>query len=404
MTIRSRRTSKVCHLAFLFLGGIISCTAGDSGPPLVVQRDSAGIQIVEAMRPLWGDSSDWSIRVDPVVDLTLSGSGPRHEFYRVRGMKQRPNGSLMVADGSSLEVRLYSETGVFQGSLGGSGGGPGEFRDLDRIEMAGDTLLALGDGRVTVVAPDLTAVRTFDLDRFIPGLIFTTHLHYLDEGAILPELFSPVLPGRGPGGLLWHPVPLLLFDMEGEQIDSIGETRGHEQYVSGEGSSRTGGPLFARTSHIAALGQRIYRGSSEMMQVEELDTSGNLVRILRVPDYPLELTEARIAAEREALIERFAPMGGQQLFENAPAAETRPAFADILVDPSGAVWLELYRGESEQNQPEEWLVLDADGTWLGAVEIPDRFNVVDITMDAVLGVWEDELDIEHPQVLRLTRS
>ena len=97
-------------------------------------------------------------------------------------------------------------------------------------------------------------------------------------------------------------------------------------------------------------------------------------------------------------------MGGQQLFENAPAAETRPAFADILVDPSGAVWLELYRGESEQNQPEEWLVLDADGTWLGAVEIPDRFNVVDITMDAVLGVWEDELDIEHPQVLRLTRS
>lgn len=390
--------------AFLLLCGIAACSGSDSGPPLMIQRDSAGIEIVEATRPLWGNSSGWSIDVDPVVDLALSGSGPPHEFYQVRSMKQRPDGSLLIADGSSLEVRLYSETGQFRGSLGGSGGGPGEFRDLDRIEMAGDTLLALGDGRVTVVTPDLTAVRTFDLDRFIPGLLFTTHLHYLDEGAILPELFSPVLPGRGPSGLHWHPVPLLLFDMEGEQIDSIGETRGHEQYLSGEGSSRTGGPLFARTSHVAALGQRIYRGSSEMMQVEELDTSGNLVRILRIPDYPLELSEARIAAEREALIERFGPMGGQQLFGNAPASDTRPAFADILVDPSGAVWLELYRGESEQDEPEEWLVLDADGTWLGTLEIPDRFNVSDIAMDAVLGVWEDELDVEHPQVLRLTRN
>ncbi len=49
-------------------------------------------------------------------------------------------------------------------------------------------------------------------------------------------------------------------------------------------------------------------------------------------------------------------------------------------------------------------MLDADGTWLGTVEIPDRFSVSDVAMDAVLGVWEDELDVEHPQVLRLTRN
>ena len=399
----SHFTARLRPAALLLLCGIIACSDGDSGTPLVVQRDSAGIQIVEAMRPLWGDSSLWHIDAEPLVDVTLTGSGPDHEFYRVRGMRQRPDGSLMAADGNSLEVRLFSETGEFQGSLGGSGGGPGEFSDLDRIEMAGDTLLALGDGRIAVFAPDLTVVRTFSVDRFIPGLLFPTDLHYLDEGAILPELFSPVLPGDGSSGLFWRPVPLLLFDMEGEQIDSIGETRGHEQYVSGEGSSRTGGPLFARTSHVAAHGQRILRGSSEMMQVEELDTSGNLVRILRIPDYPLDLSEARIAAERDAVIERFAPIG-QQLFGNAPASDTRPAYADILVDPSGAIWLELYRGESEQDQPEEWLVLDADGIWLGTVGIPDRFTVLDIIMDAILGVWEDEMDVEHPQVLRLTRN
>ena len=76
----------------------------------------------------------------------------------------------------------------------------------------------------------------------------------------------------------------------------------------------------------------------------------------------------------------------------------------MLVDPSGAVWLELFRGESEQDRPQEWLVLDAGGTWLGTVEVPRRFTVMNITMETVLGVWEDELDIEHPQVLRLSRN
>ena len=91
------------------------------------------------------------------------------------------------------------------------------------------------------------------------------------------------------------------------------------------------------------------------------------------------------------------------MLEAVPASETRPAYADILVDPSGAIWLELYRGASERDQPQEWLVLDADGTWLGTVGIPDGFSVSDITIDAVLGVWRDELGVEYPQVLRLTR-
>ena len=36
--------------------------------------------------------------------------------------------------------------------------------------------------------------------------------------------------------------------------------------------------------------------------------------------------------------------------------------------------------------------------------MPDRFAVSDVTMDAVIGVWQDELGVEHPQVLRLTRD
>jgi len=314
-------------------------------------------------------------------------------------MKQRRDGSLMIADGGSREVRVFSAAGEFQASFGGEGAGSGEFRRLRGLENAGDTLLVFGDRRVTVVAPDLSVVRTFGVD------FFTTDLHYLDGGAVLPELSRPVLPQAGLSGLVWRREPLVLFDLRGTLIDSIGETRGHEVYVSREGEYRTISPFFGRASRVAVLGRRIFRGSSETMQVEELDMSGNLLRILRIPDYPLDLDDATIAAERAAILDGVPPGNFfRGVLEAAPASPTRPAFADILVDPSGAAWLELHQGESEQDQPQEWLVLDADGTWLGTVRIPDRFTVSDITMDAVLGVRRDELDIAHPQVLRLTRN
>ena len=353
------------------------------------------------MWPLWGDSSLWSIDPEPVLDLTLSGTGPAHEFHRAHSMSQRPDGSLMIADGSSREVRVFSANGEFLGSFGGSGDGPGEFRSLRRIENAGDTMLALGRGRVTVAAHDLTLVRTFNIDPW------PIDLHYLGGGWILPEVSRPVLPMDGLAGPVRRPEPLVLLDLEGTRIDSVGEMPGAEVYVLVRDGSYVGAAphFFGKRSHVAALGGHILLGSSDRMQLEEMDLSENLVRVLRIPDYPLDLSDAQIASERDFLLDRLTP--GNPLrapFEAAPASETRPAFTDILVDPSGAVWLELHRAQSEEDQSEDWLVLDADGTWLGTVEIPDRFSVSEITMEAVLGVWRDELDVEHPQVLRLTRN
>jgi len=82
---------------FLLLSGLVSCSVPDSVPSPVVQRDSAGVRIVEALRPLWGDSSLWTIDPDPRVDLTSSGTGTSHEFFRVRDVRQRADGPVVVA-------------------------------------------------------------------------------------------------------------------------------------------------------------------------------------------------------------------------------------------------------------------------------------------------------------------
>ena len=401
MIVPSHSTAGLRGVAVLLLCGLASCVSQESGPPLVVQRDSAGIEIIEATRPLWGDSSLWHIDPEPLLDLTLTGTGTNHEFYRARSVKQRPDGSLAVADRGSQEVRVFSETGEFRGSFGGPGEGPGEFVNLWRIESAGDTLLALDRRRVTVVAPDLALVRTFDLAERAGSL------HYLGGGRILTVSASPGLAEAPATGLIRSAEILTLADLEGVESDDIGETPGSESYVSVGENYASGAPLFGKTSHVAVLGQRIFRGSSDAMQVEELDMTGSPVRILRIPGYPLDLSDARIAAEREARLEELpsaAPPFIRQLVEDLPAPATRPAYADMLVDPSGTIWLELHRGVSERDRPQEWLILDADGTWLGTVEVPDRFRVMELRMDTMLGVWRDEVDVEHPQVLRLTRN
>ncbi len=392
----------------LLLPGLVSCAPRDFGGPLIVRRDSAGVRIVEAMRPLWGDATGWSIDPDPLVDLTFSGSGPSHEFFRVRSLRQGPDGSLVVADGGSQEVRRYSSTGAFLGSVGGPGGGPGEFGSLWMAEVSADNILAVDQrGRVTVLAPDLAPTHTFE----IPQRTFD--IHDLNDGTVLLEVYRP---GGRPElqatvRVVRRPWALFRYDLEGALIDSLGEMAGWEEAPRViDGSSVSGPPLFGRQAHVAADGNAIFYGSADLMEVRELSLTGDVVRILRIPGYLLSLTDEEIDAERAAQFDARVRPGApvppivRRFIEELPAPATRPAYADILTDPSGAVWLELYRGRSEQDRPQAWLVLDADGTWLGTVAVPDGFAVMDITMEAVLGVWTDELDVEHPQVLGLARS
>lgn len=377
-----------------------ACAPSDDGPPRVVQRDSAGIAVVESFRPAWGDSAHWRVDPESLLDLAESGTGDPHNFYSVRGIRRLSDESLVVANRGSHEIRKFSADGNFVRSGGGSGEGPGEFTNLQRIELAGDSILALDfDGGMAVFGPDLELVRTMRPD---PG---AEEIRYLGDGIMVAEVWVPDYDGVG---LVRHSGVLLLFDLEGAGGDTIGWTPGWEEYV---GEVLSAPPLFGKASVLDTHGGRIFVGSSDQMQIEELDTHGDTVRILRIPNFPLALTAAQVQAERDSRFDIPLPPGVESLpppfvaaIEDMPSPETRPAYSDMLVDPTGAVWLRPFRGISEQGGPEYWLVLGADGIWLGSVEVPEDFRVMDIGMDEILGVWTDGMDVQHPQVRHLSRG
>ncbi|MCY4399713.1 MAG: hypothetical protein OXE96_10295 [Gemmatimonadetes bacterium] len=378
---------------------LCACAPSDDGPAAFAQRDSAGIAIIESVRPAWGDSAHWQVHPEPVVDLAESGTAAAHDFYRVLDVRRFSDGSLVVANRGSNEIRKFSADGSFIGSAGGYGEGPGEFANMQQIDPAGDSLLVLDwDGRMTLFGPDLTLVRTLWPNDDV------SEMHYLGDGLMVTEVVVPDIEGVG---LVRHRGVLVVFDLEGEGGDSIGWTFGHEEYVTDILSSR---PLFGKNSLLDTHGDRIFLGSSDHMQVEEINARGDTLRVLRIPDFPLSLSAEQVEAERNARFDIPLPQGVTSLpppfvaaIEGMPSPERRPAYANMLVDPMGAVWLLPHRGFSEEGGPEDWQVLGPNGNWLGSVEIPEGFRVTELGTDEVLGVWTDELDVQHPQVLRLSR-
>ena len=377
-----------------------ACTVPDRDDSFTARRDSAGITIVESFQPAWGDSAPWRVDPEPLLDLAESGTGDPHNFYSVRGVRRLPNGSLVVANRGSDEIRRFSPDGSFIGSAGGSGEGPGEFSNLQRIELAGDSILVLDwDGTMAVFGPDLELIRTMWPHRQ------ADEVRYLGDGVMVMEVWVPDFDAVG---LVRYPGVLLLFDLEGIGGDTVGWTPGREEYTN---EILSAAPLFQKASVLDTHGDRIFVGSSDQMQIEEINTSGDTVRILRIPSFPLALTTSQVDAERNARLDISLPQGVESLppyfveaIEDMPSPETRPAYADMLVDPTGAVWLRPFVGFSELGEPEKWLVLGPDGTWLGSVEVPEDFRVMDIGVDEILGVWTDEMDEPHPQVRHLSRS
>ena len=292
MTSHLRRMAAAAT-AFLVVCADAAPAPRDSAP---LRRDSAGIEIVEASRPLWYDSTSGRWRVDPIpmVDLAASGEGANHEFHRVRGMTRLSTGGLVVADGGSSEIRLFSEVGALLGVAGGEGEGPGEFTGLVGLARGrGDTLLALDwDDRVALFAPDLVFAGYFALP------LFSQTVHGLDDGTVVVEsetLADDIYEGGGfvrVPGVLWRVV------RANATTESIGVTAGEEQHVvvSGPRQGQTG-TLFGRRSHIATHARSIYYGRAVAMEVEELSAAGDPLRILRIPGFPLALSDGGIAPE-----------------------------------------------------------------------------------------------------------
>ena len=74
----------------------------------------------------------------------------------------------------------------------------------------------------------------------------------------------------------------------------------------------------------------------------------------------------------------------------------------FAVDSEGNLWVADAR---RPNTPTpSWNVFDREGVWLGHVEGPTGLRVTDIGGDYLLGLWRDEVEVEHVMLNALEKG
>jgi hypothetical protein len=80
-------------------------------------------------------------------------------------------------------------------------------------------------------------------------------------------------------------------------------------------------------------------------------------------------------------------------YEEMPIPEAMPAFADVMVDDVGNLWIQEFNPDEDAESV--WSVFTSGGQLLGPVTLAPGLEVNQIGDDFVLGMWHDEFDVEH---------
>ncbi|MEX2280873.1 MAG: 6-bladed beta-propeller [Gemmatimonadota bacterium] len=402
MTMRGR-------LIVLLVVCVGACT--DDRPPAATEvRDSAGVRIVQNHRPAWSSSSTWRLSSEPAVDF-----GPADTLYRIGPIVRLNDGRIVVANGSSSELRVYSADGKPLRRIGREGAGPGEFRDISRMfAIANDSLLVFDIllRRASVFDPQGEFARAY-IPPSLPNAAPMIEGRFGD-GTLLVASQSPPTPDRR--GLVRNRRSLWRLP-EGAAAIQLAETPGREIFYqelpTGQVDFRR--PYFGHAAYHTAGPDRLYWASTDTFEIKVHSLDGKLISLIRKqhdyqsvsPASASPIIEKHVAtlsdAATAASVRRH--LSSMPVSGHAPALGW-PAWAslsapELQVDADGNLWVvEFFMPDEERNAR---TVFDRDGVWLGSVRLPPRFMPRQIGSDFILGKWTDDLDVEHVRVYQLIK-
>ncbi len=372
-------------------------------------RDSADVRIVENTEPLSDSRLSWRIGPQPSVSIgTLEGDEPYMLHYTFDATRLH-DGRIVVANGGTNELRVFDPSGVHVETWGGEGGGPGEFTDLSQVDpWPGDSIIAWHAPRFGIAVFDAQGNhgRTFAL---VHDEATSPMLRFWPEHATRDGL---ILATHRPHGSGADTIVVQLRDGEGRVRSSFGTHPGNEPYIHAEGTDRAMlfMKTFGREPVWASCGDQVVIGDTRSYQFRVFRADGSLARILRRDHIPRPPRPDEVEAYIEGQLAVNMPASeadSQRLrrqFQSVPVAEHFPAFASVMCDAAGHLWVEEYESLREERRAPLWTVFDPEGRALGFVETPKDLSIYEIGQDYILGQVHDELDVERVQVWPLDRS
>jgi hypothetical protein len=387
--------SRTAWTALLLWAPVVACDEGGAASNATV-TDSAGVVIIASTQPAWGAATAWRIADEPELAIGEPARSGAEEFSRVRRVHSLDDGSIVVVNaGRPFGIRLFDVAGNHLRTIGGEGGGPGEFRAIWDSWIAGaDTIVVFDPGlsRMTYFNPAGDVLESVPFEQGASNVAWIPWARFAD-GLFLMRRNRFIENVEG-GGFGRSVAPAVRGTAGGEIIDTIGIFAESDYHVRG-----SGGPGLVRFGRRAVLhvnGMSYFRGMGDTFAVDEYDATGRHVRSIRRAFEPRavteDLTERLMAHDVEA-----APPGREEAIRQGwtdqPVAETLPAFGEAwIVDAGGNLWVQQYATAVDPQA--SWTVFAREGHWLGDVAFPDGFTPHEIGEADALGVFRDSLDVE----------
>ncbi len=398
MSVRIRAASVTFALVAIagMLGGT-ACSDGGAGSALV-RRDSAGVEIVENRGArAWTAATAWTVSDTPTVSIGGDESDSTAIFSRVQNAIRMSDGRILVPNGGTRELRFYHANGRFIKSVGRLGEGPGEFDWLGKVfRTDGDSLIIWdpNNARLTVFDSGGRFVRSVPL-RSGQGISFPEPFGRASDGSLIGRTGSR----NNATGAFRFASFYVRYGPDLAPTDTVAKRPGNDFFTQpcGDNGICGYGPPFARRTSAGFHNDRLYVGTGDRYEIEVIDMSGRVVRLIRDARPIREVSSADAERQRETFLSDARDPARRAELEKVYAMMTvpqaMPAYGELKVDRSGNLWVEEYR--TTDDAPLRWTVFDSSGRVLGTLGMPSGLRVDEIGDDYVLGVFRDSLDVEH---------
>ena len=386
--------------------GTLACGDAERDPPAVTTTDSLGIP-VRTYHHTTDRLEAWGHGLDPVLHIGALEGGSPDVFGRISSLRITPEGGVVVGDALAGEVRSFSPSGEFLGSLGGFGEGPGEFSNsLALLRVSGDSVW-IWDQRLQRIS--VFAEGGFATSWSTPGELVLSRA-VLVGGSVFGQTNMRFvgLPETGMSR------PSVLYATLGQDgsYSTLFELPGHERYLD---IQQADGQItavnvfqhpFARGPFLGVLTSdteiRVVGGPNDRMVLREWRDTGELRAIHRYPGLDRPLTDALVERARQRIMDRFDGPDPRMRLElaalEAEVPEFLPAFDRVWGDDEDRLWLR----RSAEDGVEEWLVLAVEDLRpMARIVLPTGFALLHVRDGLLGGRWLDGMDVSHVRVYRL---
>lgn len=398
--------SRASGAAAVALLATLGCSSDAADVPSAELADSAGVRMITydlagAHLPVYRIVGEHDLQIG-AMDGTSA-----HTFSRVDDLAVSDDGSILVSDGLSQELRVFDSDGRHVRTIGGTGNGPGEFATAPSVAgLAGDTvfLFDVRSNRVTSFSVDGGLLDVLTLDATTVGRSLA--IVRLEDGTYLSS--SRWTPPSDE--IEFHDVRLELDSIVVARLDAAGRLldtvrimgdRARARMVQDGGSGRVrvmqADPPYSPSATVVAEGLRPLLGRSDAFSFQFHGPTGGLETILTVRGVEHPATADEIRSGQEAVLrEDFGdgeidPLTRRLYIEYLP--DRLPAFGNVVVSGVGDVWVSLT--EYDLSQGLDWLVFSGSGELRGTVHTPARLRVRAIDEDRIVGFVLDELDVPY---------